>query len=65
MLLGRHEQLLTLSLKDRKLLVQIIPFENRLGPARSGLKHTHVASEVDDRTGPAHAKYGGGYADLE
>ncbi len=28
-ILGRYEQPLTLSLKDRKLIVQIIPFENR------------------------------------
>jgi len=41
-ILGRYEQPLTLSLKDRKLIVQIIPFENR-----RQILVTHDATESD------------------
>lgn len=41
-ILGRYEQPLTLSLKDRKLIVQIIPFENR-----RQILVTHDATETD------------------
>jgi two-component system phosphate regulon sensor histidine kinase PhoR len=40
--LGRYEQPLTLSLRDRKLIVQIIPFENR-----RQILVTHDATEVE------------------
>ncbi len=41
-ILGRYEQPLTLSLRDRKLIVQIIPFENR-----RQILVTHDATETD------------------
>lgn len=41
-ILGRYEQPLTLSLQDRKLIVQIIPFENR-----RQILVTHDATETD------------------
>jgi two-component system phosphate regulon sensor histidine kinase PhoR len=41
-ILGRYEQPLTLTLKDRKLIVQIIPFENR-----RQILVTHDATESD------------------
>ena len=41
-ILGRYEQPLTLSLKDRKLIVQIIPFENR-----RQILVTHDVTEAD------------------
>ncbi|MFJ7565806.1 phosphate regulon sensor histidine kinase PhoR [Herminiimonas sp. NPDC097707] len=41
-ILGHYEQPLTLSLKDRKLIVQIIPFENR-----RQILVTHDATESD------------------
>lgn len=41
-ILGRYEQPLTLSLKDRKLIVHIIPFENR-----RQILVTHDATETD------------------
>ena len=41
-ILGRYEQPLTLSLRDRKLIVQIIPFENR-----RQILVTHAATETD------------------
>ncbi|MES2025564.1 MAG: phosphate regulon sensor histidine kinase PhoR [Pseudomonadota bacterium] len=41
-ILGRYEQPLTLSVKDRKLIVQIIPFENR-----RQILVTHDATESD------------------
>ena len=41
-ILGRYEQPLTLSLKERKLIVQIIPFENR-----RQILVTHDATESD------------------
>ncbi len=40
--LGRYEQPMTLALKDRKLVVQIIPFENR-----RQILVTHDATEAD------------------
>ena len=41
-ILGRYEQPLTLALKDRKLVIQIIPFENR-----RQILVTHDATETD------------------
>jgi len=41
-ILGRYEQPLTLALKDRKLIMQIIPFENR-----RQILVTHDATETD------------------
>lgn len=41
-ILGRYEQPLTLSLRERKLIVQIIPFENR-----RQILVTHDATEVE------------------
>lgn len=41
-MLGRYEQPMTLALKDRKLVVQIIPFENR-----RQILVTHDATEAD------------------
>lgn len=41
-ILGRYEQPLTLSLRDRKLIVQIIPFENR-----RQILVTHDATEAE------------------
>ena len=41
-ILGRYEQPLTLALKDRKLVMQIIPFENR-----RQILVTHDATETD------------------
>lgn len=41
-ILGRYEQPLTLALRDRKLIVQIIPFENR-----RQILVTHDATEAD------------------
>ena len=41
-ILGRYEQPLTLSLRDRKLIVQLIPFENR-----RQILVTHDATETD------------------
>ena len=41
-ILGRYEQPLTLSLRDRKLICQIIPFENR-----RQILVTHDATEAE------------------